>query len=173
MCKSFSGRGRISLNNEKNRFTYQAKIKDKKFDIGIDIPFKGQETLILPLVKPFKFEGSMYEKSINEIRKNKNNTFAEKLLKSFLFRTSNFISFAHRENDYACKGWQCLDGVFSQDGNDIVYEAALSKKYVYQAKLKNLRDGFYHTVSFSTFDIEKPEVSTLAMDLTVDECNAR
>lgn len=174
-CSKASGRGRIVLGNETNRFTFQSAITKSHYEIAIDIPFKGQETIKLPLQKPFNFSGSLYEKSVIELKLQRDKTpkNTKKLLDTFLLRTSKFISLLTISNNETCTEEKCLDGVLNFTEASVDYEAPLSQKFVYSALLKNAQNGYYSSLNFKASDPNGEAKALLALDLVVDACEER
>lgn len=173
-CKKASGRGRIVLGSESNRFTFQSSATNDTFEIAIDIPFKGQETLILPLSKPFKFSGSLYEKSLLEIDASSKAKGTRKILNAFLFRTAKFVSLLNGRIDSAqCSGEKCIDGIINFEESNIDYEAPLSKLYVYSAKTNKTQNTYFSKLSFRAQSPDPASKPLLALDLIVDVCESR
>lgn len=173
-CHKSSGRGRIVLGSETNRFTFQSKVEDNFFEIAIDIPFKGQETLRLPLVKPFKFQGSLYEKSTKEIEADVRAKNSKKILDAFLFRTAKYVSLLTGHVDSTqCAGEKCLDGILVIENDEVSYEAPLSKLFLFQAKAKKGAATYFGSMSFKAQNPDKASKSLLALDLIMDSCDGR
>lgn len=173
-CKKASGRGRIVLGGESNRFTFQSSVTDDTFEIAIDIPFKGQETLILPLVKPYKFSGSLYEKSLLEIDASSKTKGTRKILNAFLFRTAKFVSLLNGRIDSSqCAGEKCIDGIINFEESNIDYVAPLSKLYVYSAKTNKTQNTYFSKLSFKAQSPDPSSKPLLALDLIVDACEER
>ena len=167
LCLSASGRGRITTGKEKNRFTYQSQIKNHVFELAIDIPFKGQETLKLPLRKPFKFSGSIYSKTKKELSSSKHRNI-EKIFDAFLFRSAKF--FAYASNEESCENISCLSGTLEKLNDAVAYQAPISKRFVFDLELKNNIQGHYRNISIRTSDAANAGKPLLALDLIVDSC---
>ncbi|EQC47331.1 hypothetical protein [Bacteriovorax sp. Seq25_V] len=155
------------MGEEKNRFTYQSEIKNGFFELAIDIPFKGQETLKLPLTKPFKFSGTIYKKTKDELSKSTHKNLT-KIFDAFLFRSAKFFAFASGEK--SCEEVSCLSGTIERIDNAVIYQAPISKRFMFDFELKNKISSYYRNLSIRTIDAANSEKPLLALDLIVDTC---
>jgi hypothetical protein len=163
-----TGRGRLKVSSESNRFTYQAASKNQKYTLGIDIPFKGQETLVLPLNENGELGGSLYEK-ISDTLLGKRKLKTVRLFDKFLLSSANFFSSIEKIQRGECKADKCLKGTVSQTDSGEVYRSAWSKNYELVVKFKRLNEGQYKSVRVQAVNL-KSKKSPLALDLAIERC---
>ncbi|OIQ19653.1 MAG: hypothetical protein BM556_03980 [Bacteriovorax sp. MedPE-SWde] len=167
VCLNSTGRGRITIGKEVKRFTYQAQIKEESFILGIDIPFKGQESLVLPL-KGRDLKGSLYKKvSAKLLKSRKLNT--SKVFDEFLLRSAALFSSIKNIKEGSCKQGKCLSGALSESSDRVIYSEPWSKNYKLLVNFERFSKGHYRHMKVKAYSISKKK-SPLSLDLVVDEC---
>ncbi|MFG1493479.1 hypothetical protein [Halobacteriovorax sp. ZH4_bin.1] len=174
LCKEFKGRGRLKLGKNQDRFTYNAILNKKTFSLAIDVPFKGQETLILPLDATRPVEGTLYKKISTELVKAGRYT-SLKILDDFLLKNRLFFSdLKNIDSNYCDNG--CLEGKLTHYSNgNVDFERKMLGKYEYHASFSQLEANEYKFIRLEGIRYSKnpqKEQRILALDLIVDSCES-
>lgn len=169
ICIDSTGRGRLKVAGESNRFTYQAKAQGQEFTLGIDIPFKGQETLILPLDNSGeKIGGSLYKKVSKRLLK-KRRLRTVKLFDEFLLQSADLFSSLRKIQSGKCNAQSCLKGKIEDTENGQLYRSAWSEDYELVVEFKRFSKGIYKSMRVKAVSTQKSK-TPLSLDLAIDEC---
>ena len=71
VCTEGEGRGRLTLFNKSYSFGFESYMTKKKLTMGLDIPFHGEEILIVKFEPQIKIKGSFYRLIFKEVQDKK------------------------------------------------------------------------------------------------------
>ncbi|RZF22724.1 hypothetical protein DAY19_02830 [Halobacteriovorax vibrionivorans] len=174
LCKEFKGRGRLNFGKKQERFTYNAIFNKETFSLAIDVPFKGQETLILPLATGKKVEGTLYKKiSKNLVAANHLRT--KNILDNFLMQNRLLFSDIRNVDSNYCDD-KCLPGKVTHfsDGK-LVYSKQMSGPFEFKAEFSRLVANEYKVIQLHglrKLKNSQKKQRVLALDLIVDSCGS-
>lgn len=178
LCREFKGRGRLKFGKQQERFTYNATFNKQAFSLAIDVPFKGQETLVLPLDANQELVaevgGTLYRKISTDLKKSKRFK-SLKILNDFLLRNRLFFSDLKTiDSNYCDKG--CLEGdVKHYSDGSVEYKTQMIGNYEYRASFSQLQENEYKVIRLEgmhTSTTSKKISRVLALDLIVDSCES-
>lgn len=163
-----TGRGRLKVSSQESRFTYQAAVKDLDYTLGIDIPFKGQETLTLPLASKKNLGGSLYQKVSKSLLK-KRKLKAVQLFDDFLLQSAKFFDGISKIQNSQCSDSQCLNGQILKTDKGEQFRSAWSDEYELVIDFGRLRSGMYQSIRVKALHM-KSKKNPLSLDLALDSC---
>ncbi|WP_412463018.1 hypothetical protein [Halobacteriovorax sp. RT-2-6] len=178
ICQEFKGRGRLKFGKNQERFTYNAILNKETFSLAIDVPFKGQETLILPLDASEELaadiSGTLYKKISTELVKAKRYS-SLKILNDFLLRNRLFFSeIKNIDSNYCDRG--CLEGDIKHYSDGTVeYKTPMIGNYEFNASFSQLQENEYKFIRLEGIHNSKKtnkKQRVLALDLIVDSCGS-
>lgn len=174
LCKEFKGRGRLNFGERQERFTYNAILNKKTFSLAIDVPFKGQETLILPLSSNGKVGGTLYKK-ISKNLISANHLRTKKVLDDFLLENRLLFSDIRNVDSNYCDE-RCLDGKVTHfsDGK-LTYIKEMTGPFEFKAEFNRLIANEYKIIQLHGLKKLKnsnKKQRVLALDLIVDSCGS-
>ena len=174
LCEQFKGRGRLNFGKKQERFTYNAVFNKKTFSLAIDVPFKGQETLILPLSAEDKVEGTLYKKISKNLTAS-SHFKTKNVLDDFLLQNRLLFSDIKNIDSNYCDD-KCLTGKVKHfsDGK-LVYLNQMNGPFLFRAEFSRLIANEYKVIQLHGLRKEKnseKKQRVLALDLIVDSCDS-
>ena len=166
-CLSSNGRGRIRFHEEKEQFTYQSESKKDGLWLGVDIPFKDQEVLVLPYGHGKMPSGSLYEKMSKKLTA-KRKFKSLQVLDGFLKNAGRFFDRIDQMQKGTCKKSSCLPGILLVERKDLTYEMFLTRKSKMEISFSDINNGHYSRMSVAA--LSNGGNIILKMDLKVDKC---
>ena len=158
----------MKLSKESNRFTYQSAIKDDFYVLAIDIPFKEQETLMLPLVSK-KVKGSLYEKTQEKLLKGRKLNVL-KSFNMFLSSASVLFSQVNMLQNGKCTSAPCVDGELTHRDNAYLVQKKIKDSFYLNAMFKGNMDGYYKYLKIWATRSPESSSSNMSIELIVDSC---
>ena len=164
-----NGRGRITSAGESNRFTYQSNKQAGKYLLGIDIPFKGQETLILESGEEKIADGTLYTKLSEELVKNKRFN-SLKLLNLYLSKFSKFIESINASRIGNCEAERCFSGKMTSVDDTAHYTEKISNTFNFEVSMSGSIGGYYKRMTVLALHNKKKK-DVFKLDLLFDQCS--
>ncbi len=151
--------------DESNQFTFSAVLKDT-LSLGIDVPFKGEETLIFDSNKP---SGTIYLKTMRYLVSQKSPRLKPIEFKRFLQEVSKLFSNIDDIREHGCRENKCQFGTISSLGNGVEIKKDLDSKVNLHLSFEDYGSGYFKKVAISLLGrgLSDP---LMKIDLRVKQC---
>lgn len=137
--------------------------------MGIDIPFKGQETLVLPFAEEGIVSGTIYKKVKKSLLKRRQLKTLS-LFDGLLLESAHLFSSINNSSKY-CHDASCLKGILKKNEDGYEYRSQLQESSYLTVNFGKMKSSIYEYISIKGFqDRNGVSKHVLSMDLLMDSC---
>ncbi len=156
--------GRIKTTEDSNQFSFSSILTDN-LSLAIDIPFKGEETLIFHPEKP---KGSIYRKTKASLRLEQGE-LRPKEFSQFVKEAALFFELLSRVKTSSCSQEKCQFGTVSEGNGRLIVKKELNSKVNLQLSFVDSRPDFFKRISMG-LSRRGVEESLVKIDLKIKDC---